>query len=366
MSKKKENPQDLEKYREEINKVDENILNLLNERAKIVLNIGEIKKSLKLDVFQPQREIEIIEKMKSKNKLLKPNGIEAIWKEIMGACKDIQGSILKIGYLGPKGTFTHQASLEYFSKAGSKFIPCKNISEIFEAIEKDKLDFGVLPIENSLEGTVRDTLDLLIEKNLFIYGELELRIVQNLISTKNSEITKINKIYSHPQALAQTRSWIKANLPSAELVNTASTSAAVKEVADKNDDTIAAIGTEFANTVYGLKIISAKIEDDTSNHTRFLVISKKENPIKKGVKKKTSIVYVTKHTPGALYQVLRLFAEGGINLTKIESRPRRGMKWEYIFLMDFEGDKNDSRIIDVLKKMEESVIWYKILGSYPF
>ncbi len=365
MSENGRENKELEQLRSEINKIDDKLINLLNKRADAVLKIGKIKTFLNLDIFQPQREKEIIDRINKKSSILTSTSIETIWREIIGACKVLQGSIIKVGYLGPKGTFTHQAALEFHSKAGTEFIDSKNILEIFENIEKDILDFGVIPIENSLQGTVRDTLDLLIEKNLIIYGEVELRIIQNLISLKRSDLSMIEKIYSHPQAFAQSRNWIKTNIPSVKLINVNSTSEAVKIVKELNNKKNGAIGTEFASKIYHLKILNSNIEDNPSNFTRFLIISKRENELK-GEKIKTSLVFVVKHVPGALYQVLRIFAEANINLLKIESRPRRKGKWEYIFLMDFEGDKDNPKIKEVLEKMESNIIWHKILGSYPY
>ena len=356
---------DLDNYRKKIDDIDNKIIDLLNKRGEIVKLIGEIKKKKEIEIYQPNREEQIIERIKQKSTVLKPESIEAIWKEIMGACKVIQGSVFKVGFLGPQGTFTNQAALELFPRAGTEFIDSKNILEIFENIEKDILDFGVIPIENSLQGTVRDTLDLLIEKNLIIYGEVELRIKQNLISLKGSDLSIIEKIYSHPQAFAQSRNWIKTNIPSAKLINVNSTSEAVKIVKELNNKKNGAIGTEFASKIYHLKILNSNIEDNPSNFTRFLIISKIQNELK-GEKIKTSLVFVVKHVPGALYQALRNFAEANINLLKIESRPRRKGKWEYIFLMDFEGDKDNPKIKEVLEKLESNVIWHKILGTYPY
>ncbi|MFX0141081.1 MAG: prephenate dehydratase [Candidatus Hodarchaeota archaeon] len=356
---------DLNNYRKKIDDLDDKIIDLLNRRTEIVKIIGEIKKKKKIKIYQPNREDQIIERIKQKSTLLKPESIEAIWKEIMGASKFIQGSIFKVGFLGPKGTFTNQAALEFFPKTGTDFIACKSLLEIFESIEKDIIEYGVIPIENSLQGTVRESLDLLIEKNLVIYGEIELRIIHNLISLKSSEISEIETIYSHPQAFAQTRIWIKKNLPHANLINLNSTAQAVKEVKELNDIKNAAIGTEYASRIHDLKILSSNIEDNPSNFTRFLIISKKENEIK-GEKLKTSLIFVVKHVPGALYKALEIFSDANINLTKIESRPRRKGKWEYIFLMDFEGDKDDPKIKKVLDLMSQNVIWYKILGSYPY
>jgi chorismate mutase/prephenate dehydratase len=356
--------EDLKRLREEIDQLDDKLVELLNKRGNIVIQIGELKEKLKLKVFQPEREKEVIERLSKKSTAFQRESIEAIWKEIMGASKQIQGSITRIGYLGPEGTFTHQAALNYFPKAGSEFTAMSSTIEIFESVEKDIIDFGVIPIENSLHGTVRETLDLLIEKNLVIYGEIELRIIQNLISIKDSDLSKITSVISHPQAFAQSRTWIKTNLPTAELVNVNSTAEAARRVYELNDVSYAAIGTEFSSQVYNLKIINSNIEDNPSNFTRFLIISKKENEQKEG-KIKTSVVFVTKHTPGSLFRALKLYADANINLLKIESRPRRRGRWEYIFLMDFEGDKKDPKIQKVLTKMNDNVIWYKILGSYP-
>lgn len=355
---------DIEKLRKEIDNIDINLIDLLEKRGELAKEISQIKIGKNLEVYQPDREKKVIQNVKSMVKVLNPDNIESIWKEIMGACKVIQNLIVKVGYLGPIGTFTHQAAREFFPKAGTKFIACKNIEEIFEIIEKDVLEFGVVPIENSLQGTVRKTLDLLIEKNLIIHGEVELRIVQNLISIEGSDLSKIKNIYSHPQAFAQTKKWIKINLPNANLINTNSTSAAVQQIKELNKDSNAAIGTEFASEVYHLQILSSNIEDNPSNYTRFLNISKKENQIKEG-KIKTSLVYITRHVPGALHKVLEIFAKEDINLMKIESRPRREGRWEYFFLMDFEGDKEQPKIKKVLEKINQNVIWYKILGSYP-
>ncbi|MFX1396066.1 MAG: prephenate dehydratase [Promethearchaeota archaeon] len=356
---------EIDEKRKEIDKIDGELIRILNQRAETAREIGALKKTHHLEVYQPEREQEIIEQVKSKTTLLHPENIESIWKEVIGACKAVQDSILNVGYLGPKGTFTHQAALRYFPKAGTKFIPKRNISEIFESIEKGIMQFGVIPIENSLQGTVRETLDLLIENDLIIFGEIELRIVQNLISLENADIATINDIYSHPQGFAQTRMWIKSNFPNAKFHNTSSTAKAVKIVSELKDPSNAAIGPEIASKVYGLKVLHSKIEDSHSNYTRFLVVSKEENKISKG-NIKTSIVFVTKHIPGALYAAIKLFADASINLLKIESRPRRKGKWEYIFLMDFQGDaRNDPKIQKLMEEMKNIVIWHKILGSYP-
>ncbi|KKM73556.1 hypothetical protein LCGC14_1409260, partial [marine sediment metagenome] len=250
MNEKENYNKELKDFRIEINTIDNNIIEFLNKRGIIAQKIGNLKKLLKIDVLQPKREIEIIDRIKMQSTILSSKSIEAIWKEITSACKLIQGFIDKVGYLGPKGTFTHQAALEYFPKAGTEFITFNNTLEIFENISKELIDFGVIPIENSLQGTVRETLDLLIEKDLFIYGETDLRIIQNLISLKNSDFSKIQNIVSHPQAFAQTRKWLKTNLPKANLIDVSTTAEAVRRVSEINSETYAAIGTKFYSKLY--------------------------------------------------------------------------------------------------------------------
>ena len=355
---------ELESIRKEIDEIDDQIVDLLNKRGNAVIKIGSIKKTLNIDVSQPHREKEVFERIKRKRTVFKQSSIEAIWKELISASKAVQDKISRIGYLGPVGTFTHQAALDYFPKAGSKFIPFKDLMEIFENIEKGKIEYGVVPIENTLQGTVRETLDLLIARNLIIHGEIDLRIIQNLISLKGADINNIKNIFSHPQAFSQTRSWIKANLPNANLIDVSSTAEATRRVRKLNDPTYAAIGTEFASDIYELEVANSMIEDDTTNFTRFLIISKNINPIKEG-KMKTSIVFVTKHEPGALYWVLKIFSDASINLSKIESRPFKKVRWEYIFLVDFEGDNDDENVKEALRLIETNVVWLKILGSYP-
>ncbi|MHA2288223.1 MAG: prephenate dehydratase [Promethearchaeota archaeon] len=364
MSDKGNDNQKLDDLRKKIDEIDDNIIDLLNKRANTVILIGNLKKSLNLETYQPKREEEVKERIRKKSTIFKKKSLDAIWAEIMSASKLIQGTVTKVGYLGPMGTFTHQAALEFFAKAGTQFIPGDSMTEIFDRIDKEQLDFGIVPFENSLQGTVRETLDLLIENDLFIYGELESRVVQNLISLKNAELKDIENVFSHPQAFAQTRIWLKSNLPNAKITEVTSTAEAVRRIRKLNDSSYAAIGTEFAAKIYELKVMDSNIEDEKSNYTRFLILSKKENPLK-AEKMKTSIVFITKHVPGALYWVLKIFSDANINLSKIESRPRRKGKWEYIFFMEFEADKNDPEAAKALKQMKANVIWQKILGTFP-
>jgi len=364
LNEEKKEIQELDDLRKLIVEIDDNIVDLLNKRANTVIKIGNLKKSLNLETFQPKREEEVKERIRSKSTIFNEKSLDAIWNEIMSASKLIQGTITKVGYLGPMGTFSHQAALEFFAKAGTQFIPCDSMAEIFDRVEKGLLEFGIIPFENSLQGTVRETLDLLIENDLFIYGELDIRVIQNLISLKSAEISGIKNVFSHPQAFAQTKIWLKSNLPNANITEVTSTAEAVRRVRKLDDNSFAAIGTEFAANIYELKVLDSNIEDEKSNYTRFLIMSKKENPVK-AEKMKTSIVFITKHVPGALYWVLKIFSDANINLSKIESRPRRKGKWEYIFFMDFEADKSDPKATQALEQMKANVIWQKILGTFP-
>ncbi|MFX1494420.1 MAG: prephenate dehydratase [Promethearchaeota archaeon] len=364
MNDNEELKEELEQYRKEIDEIDDKIVDLLNKRGNFAIKLGEVKKKLNMELTQLNREREVLERVKRKSSVFGKSNMELIWNEIIGASKAVQGKIVNVGYLGPMGTFTHQAALELFPKSGSKFIPYNSSLDIFNDIEKDVIVFGVIPIENSLQGTVLETIDILIEKELLIYSEIELRIIQNLIGLKESNISDIKHIFSHPQAFAQTRLWIKENLPNVNLINVSSTAEAIRRVRKLNDPSYAAIGTIFASNVYDLEVLKSKIEDEPTNYTRFLVLAKKEYP-SKTEKMKTSVVFATKHVPGALYNVLKIFSDAKINLTKIESRPSRKVRWEYIFFMDFEGDKDDPFVKEALQLMQANVIWHKILGSYP-
>ena len=279
----------------------------------------------------------------------------------MSACKVVQGKKTRVCFLGPEGTFTEIAAHKFFPKAGTLFIPAKHKKDVFAKVEGNYAEFGIIPIENSLEGSVRESLDLLIDHNLKIYGEVEIRIVHNLITHSGVKLSDITTVTSHPQALAQCNTWLLSNLPNADLKETSSTSKAIKEVADSKVTSLAGIGTELAAELYDLEIKARGIEDNTANYTRFYIISKKENmPTDHD---KTSMVFVTKHVPGALHEVIRIFAEASVNLLKIESRPRKKDLWEYIFIIEFEGHKNDLQ--DVLEKIQEHTVFTKILGSYP-
>lgn len=264
-----------------------------------------------------------------------------------------------VGYLGPPATYTHLACIERFGSS-LKAIPMGSIQEVFEAVEKGEMNFGVVPIENSTEGAVNRTLDMFIDSEVKICGEILIRISHDLLS-KTGRAEGIQKIYSHPQALEQCRQWLRKSFPNKPLAETVSTAKAA-EIASE-DPNAAAIASSFAAHLYGLKSIASQIEDHLHNYTRFLVLNRQS--AERTGKDKTSSLFSISHTPGSLYQVLKPFSEKGINLTKIESRPTKGKPWEYVFFIDFEGHATDSHIAEALDEVKEHVFFVKLLGSYP-
>jgi prephenate dehydratase len=272
----------------------------------------------------------------------------------------IMATKVKVAYLGPKGTFTEQAARSYFLD-NYEFIEYRDIPEVFTAISSGFVKFGVVPIENSIEGSVNIALDLLFESDFKVSGEIEQRIIQNLISEDNVDLTDVKKVISHPQAIAQCRNFLKLKLPKSERIEVASTSTAIKTVKGSTD--LAAIGSELAAKSYKMKILCPGIEDNPNNSTRFFVLSQQE-PAPTG-NDKTTIIFSVKHAPGALYDALGVFASRDINLTKIESRPTRKKPWEYIFYCGFEGHKDESLIQEVLIELKDKTTFLKVLGSYP-
>ncbi|MCD6408486.1 prephenate dehydratase, partial [bacterium] len=334
-------------------------LNLLNLRAQKVKEIAELKKEKKKPFFDPSREKKIIEKLIKKNKgPLSSKDVELIMDTILKVYRAMFKPF-KISYLGPEGTFTHQAALKKFGEKGI-YIPCRTIDDVFREVEKGRVDYGVVPIENSMEGVITHTLDMFLESELKITSEILLEIHHYLLS-KEKSLKDIKKIYSHPQALAQCRKWIAENLPNVEIIETESTAGAVKKVKTKRKT--AAIGSEVAAKIYNLSIIAEKIEDFSENITRFLVIGKEFT--ERTGHDKTSILFSIKDKVGALHDMLVPFKEEKINLTRIESRPSKRKAWEYVFFVDFTGHKDEKRVKRALEKLEKTSVFLKILGSYP-
>lgn len=266
----------------------------------------------------------------------------------------------KVAFQGERGAYSEEAALKFFRNK-TKTIPYKYFSDVFKAVEKGETDFGVIPIENSLEGTVGQNYDLLLKSNLKIGGEVILKIAHCLIANKEVSIESIRRVYSHPQALGQCREFLEKLR--VEIIPFSDTAGSVKMVKEKKLKDAGAIANERAAKIYRMKILKKRIEKNHLNFTRFLIISKKEE--KRTGKDKTSIVFSAKHTPGVLFKALECFAKRKINLTKIESRPIIGKPWEYNFYLDFEGHQDEKIIKEILKDLKKNTLFLKILGSYP-
>jgi chorismate mutase/prephenate dehydratase len=349
----------LNKLREEIDKYDAKILDLLNKRTKTVLKIKETKEAKQLRRHSPEREKQILERLKKLNKGPFPhNALKTIYREILSASLSLEQP-LKVAYLGPSGTFTHLAAQRLFGSS-VKYIPETTIRNIFEAVTRGDSQYGVVPIENSTEGVVNYTLDMFMDSDLMIASEIMLQISHNLLS-KTGKIKDIKKIYSYPQATAQCRGWIEQNLPGVTIIEEMSTAAAAKRVS--TDSSAAAVASEIAATVYNLKLVKKGIEDHTYNYTRFLTIAKNSPP--KTGRDKTSIMFSIKDKAGALHVILKPFAKYRINLTKIESRPSKRKAWEYIFFVDMVGHMEDTNVKKALNEVKKECLYLKVLGSYP-
>ncbi len=352
---------DLQHYRCEIDRIDDEILRLLNERSKNVIEIGRLKKQSDRDanLHTPAREAEIIERLTRRNPGPFPNeAIRPVYREIMSASLSLEGP-QKVAYLGPRATFTHMACMQKFGSS-AQYMPVTGIKDVFNEVERGRANFGVVPIENTTEGVVNHTLDMFIDSNLLIYGEILQEVSHHLLS-KTGLIEDVKTIYSHPHAIAQCRNWLETNLPHVPVSEVASTARAAELCVD--EPAAAAIASELAGQLYGLKVVRARIEDNMNNFTRFLILSQK--PPERTGKDKTSLMLSVKDRVGALYDLLRPFASHGINMTKIESRPSRRKAWEYIFFVDIEGHVEEDRVKKALEEVKGRCLFMKILGSYP-
>ncbi|MFH1798554.1 MAG: prephenate dehydratase [Candidatus Omnitrophota bacterium] len=346
-------------FRKEINKLDSLITDLINKRGKVSLNIGELKKSKNQPVYRPERESQVYNQVTRKNQgPLTDESIRAVYREIMSACLSLEHP-LTIAFLGPELTFTQQAALKKFGSSVN-YLACDNIPEVFSEVEKENAEYGVVPIENSTEGAVNHTMDVFVDSPLMICSEIYYPIKHSLLS-KNKTLKSIKKVYSNPHVFGQCRWWLEKNLPFAELCDVASTVKAAEIVSKISDS--ACIASELAAKKYLLKVLARSIEDSPINETRFLVVGKQMSKI--SGRDKTSILFSVKDKPGILHDVLSPFKKGGINLTKIESRPLKKKAWKYYFFIDMEGHYETPKIKKALSQLEKKCYFLKILGSYP-
>lgn len=363
-SKQDGNSVDLENIRKRINEVDEQLLTLINERARFAQQVGVAKGELAsaVDYYRPEREAEVLRGIVERNEgPLRDEEVLRLFREIMSACL-AQQEPLKIGFLGPEGTFTQTAVFKHFGHS-VRALPFHTIDEIFQEVESGVADFGVVPIENSTEGSVNNTLDMFLTSPLKIAGEIELRIEQHLLG-KMTGLENIERICAHEQSLAQCRGWLREYLPHIELIGMSSNAAGARRARD--EDGTAAIGPEVAADVYDLKIMVNSIEDRSDNSTRFLVVGR--NLLAPSGSDKTTILVSTSGTgggAGVLHQLLQPLADHNIVMTFIESRPSRRKNWDYVFFIDIDGHADESPVVDALTVLEKDSSLFRVLGAYP-
>ncbi len=349
----------LKQLREKIDQIDKEILSLLISRGQLACKIGEVKKAAGMEVLDPSREREIIESLSAMdNEVFGRGEIRRIFAEIISACRSLQ-SEHKIAFLGPEASFCHQAAGNMFGW-GTNLVPAASIGDVFKKVETGQCQAGIVPLENSFEGSVNITLDKLYEFNLKICAEMVLRIRQNLLS-KDGDMKKIRRVCSHPMALSQCYAWLNKNLPEVQLREAPSTSEAAKLVLD--GACCAVIGSSMLADSYGLEFAAKGIEDSPDNMTRFIAIAKKDG--KPTGNDKTSILFSLPHQPGSLSRALECFSSKGINMTRIESRPMKVRNWEYLFFVDIKGHEKDENVSAALEDLARRSVFMKCLGSYP-
>jgi len=349
----------IEFLRQKIDSIDGQILQLLNQRAEVALEVGKVKSGCRMDPYNPQREEEIMRRLELLSRGAFPRGgIPPVFREIISACRSLEGE-LTVAYLGPPATHTHLACIERFGSS-VQTVSQESIQEVFDAVEREKANFGIVPVENSTEGVVNRTLDMFIDAEVKICGEVLIRISHDLLSM-SGKAEDVERVYSHPQALAQCRQWLRKNFPNAQMAETVSTAKAAQMAAQESK--AAAVASSLAAELYGLKIIDSRIEDYLNNYTRFLVLGPQVSD--RTGRDKTSLLFSIPDSPGSLYEILKPFSEKSINLTKIESRPIKDKPWEYVFFLDFEGHATDSHIHEAVSELKKKVLFLKLLGSYP-
>ncbi|MGF1643218.1 MAG: prephenate dehydratase [Thiotrichales bacterium] len=354
--------QQLTALRLQIDQIDRDLMTLINQRARAAQQVAEVKRAHNAVVatyYRPEREADVLRRIQRDNPgPLDNEEVARLFREIMSACLALEER-QTVAYLGPEGTFTQTAALKHF---GHSIVtrPMNAINEVFREVEARNCEYGVVPIENSTEGVVNHTLDSFLQSSLKICGEVELRIHQHLLG-REAPLDEIERLYSHPQSLAQCREWLDAHLPRAERIHASSNADAARRAS--REPRAAAIAGESAAEIYGLKVLHANIEDNPENVTRFLVIGHQAVP-PSGVDK-TSLLVSAANRPGSLYRLLKPFADNRVSLSRIESRPSHCVNWEYVFFLDLLGHIEDSNIKSALAQLGEDAEMVRVLGSYP-
>jgi len=348
----------LSELRNRIDGIDDQILDLLNQRAEVVKEVGRFKADQSKEFYVPGRERAIYERLIGANPGPFPDdGVQRVFREIISASLSLEQP-MKVAFLGPPATFTHQAAMQQFGFS-AQLVAQKSIPAVFEEVLRGRAPYGVVPVENSNEGVVSHTLDMFMRSDLQINAEILLEIEHDLLSL-GGRIEDVRKIVSHPQALAQCRQWLEENLPDIPQFDVASTALAAQMAAE--DGEVAAIAGEIAASLYGLKTVKKKIEDNPNNFTRFLVIGR--NVPEPSGRDKTSIMFSVKDQPGILYHMLAPFSCRKVNLCKIESRPMKLKAWEYVFFLDIEGHIEDPQVREAIEELRNYCEVLKVLGSY--
>jgi chorismate mutase/prephenate dehydratase len=350
----------LEELRRKIDDTDAQIIRLIAERIKVSEQIGREKRRGGQPIQDPSREQQVLEnvKMLARREKISPAEIESIYQQIMSLSKSVQGMI--VAFQGEIGAYSEEAAFRFFGSS-IQVKPYERLDDVFKVVEEGTAQFGIVPIENSLEGSISRTYDLLLDSSLRVCGETELRVIHCLIANPEVTLDSIKKVYSHPQALGQCQAFLRHL--DLEIITTYDTAGSVKMIKEMGITDGAAIASTRAAEIYDMKIMAGDIADNPNNFTRFFILAKEDSPPTGN--DKTSIVFSVKHRPGALYEFLKELAARKINLTKIESRPTRQKPWEYNFYLDFEGHRKDKVPRETLEQLEQSALFLKVLGSYP-
>ena len=350
--------EELNKLRVSIDEIDAQMLKLLNQRAEVAQRIGHLKSGV---AYKPEREAEVLRGVMQKNPgPLSDDTAAHLFREIMSACLALEKPV-QVAYLGPSGTFSEAAAIKHFGHA-AEVVPCASIDEVIRRAESGTVGFAVVPVENSTEGAIGKTLDLMLQTPLNVCGEVMLRIHHHLLARSAAiDLLSVKRVYSHPQSLAQCHQWLAANLPQVERVP-ASSNAEAARLAQLEPNAVAIAG-EAAAGRYGLERVAQNIEDEPSNTTRFLVFGNLE--VEATGRDKTSLAMSAKNQPGAIHELLAPLAAHGVSMTKLESRPSRMANWEYFFFVDIEGHRNDPPVAQALREIEARALHLKVMGSYP-
>jgi chorismate mutase/prephenate dehydratase len=349
----------LSELRARIDAIDAQLVALLNERARCVQQITQLKRRSRKPFFTPEREQSIYRRLHKLNRgPLSPSQLRAIFREIISVARALEKS-LTIAFWGPEGTFSHLAAIQCFGRA-AQFLPVESIADVFAEVEKSNADYGVVPVENSLAGVVPETLDTFPHTNVRICAEIYVPIVHHLLS-RCAHLEQVQRVYAGPQPLQQCRRWLRMHLPAAEIIEMAPTVKAAQRALE--DPESAAIGNALTAELLGLPILCEHIEDNSHNRTRFLVIGYNE-PAPTG-KDKTSLLFTLRNRPGELYHALGAFERNGVNMTMIESRPNPRGTFEYLFFVDIQGHHRDEAVQRALQELQNYALEVVLLGSYP-